>query len=300
MAHSQLVSNSDADSSSIKDAAIGAARRGFSVFPCRRNGKIPAYPDHTSNSCLGADPRCQGGHTGWEPRATRDEHRIRRAWTDSPQNNYGVACGPSGLVVLDLDTHGALPAEWQLPGIVTGADVLAQICEWAGMDWPATYTVVTPSGGMHLYYRAPDGADLRNRAGDTPLGPMIDTRAGGGQVVGAGSLIDGRAYEVTDDQDVQPLPPWIATLLNLQRRTAAMRRQVTSAGLAPGKIDGLLRTVREAQEGTRNHTLFWAACRMALESPDDMRQLADAAAAAGLGASEIRQTISSAQRRVAQ
>lgn len=46
----------------------------------------------------------------------------------------------------------------------------------------STYTVATPSGGTHLYFRQPSGAELRN----TPatLGWRIDTRGHGGSSLG--------------------------------------------------------------------------------------------------------------------
>ena len=55
-----------------------------------------------------------------------------------------------------------------------------------------TYTVKTPTGGLHLYYTAPDGPEIRNSAGK--IGPLIDVRAGGGYVLAAGSVLDERAY----------------------------------------------------------------------------------------------------------
>ena len=48
----------------------------------------------------------------WEQRACADLERVRRYWP-SGRHNIGVACGPSRLVVLDLDTHGTLPEDWR-------------------------------------------------------------------------------------------------------------------------------------------------------------------------------------------
>ena len=66
-------------------AAVEAARRGWAVFPCRPGDKRPAVPD-------------------WEHRACSDPERVGRYWP-SGQHNIGIACGPSRLVVVDLDTH---------------------------------------------------------------------------------------------------------------------------------------------------------------------------------------------------
>jgi hypothetical protein len=186
-------------------AALTAAGRGWHVFPLRPNSKRPAFPDHDERHCARLDPRCRIGHTGWEPRATTDRERITRAWAGCPYN-VGIACGPSRLVVVDLDTPkpvDAPPREWDRPDIRTGADVLAALCGEAGQPYPAaTYTVSTPSGGTHLYFTAPPNAELRNTAG--ALGWLVDTRAGGGYVVGAASAVDGRAYRVTRDMPRGP------------------------------------------------------------------------------------------------
>ncbi len=64
---------------------------------------------------------------------------------------------------------------------------------------------------MHLYFVAPAGAKLRNTAGT--LGLKIDTRAGGGYVVGSGSAVGGKAYTVVIDAEVAPLPEWLTKLL---------------------------------------------------------------------------------------
>ncbi|MEV7325310.1 bifunctional DNA primase/polymerase [Streptomyces sp. NPDC093970] len=62
---------------------------------------------------------------------------------------------------------------------------------------PAAHIVKTPSGGTHLYYAAPEGEKLRSTAGK--LGWKVDTRAAGGYVVGAGSIVNGRTYATVRD-----------------------------------------------------------------------------------------------------
>jgi hypothetical protein len=82
-------------------AAAAHARRGWHVFPLRPGGKRPAL--HGKHRC----PRtssCRDGHLGWEQRATTDLARIHACWTYGPCFNIGIACGPSGLIVIDLDT----------------------------------------------------------------------------------------------------------------------------------------------------------------------------------------------------
>lgn len=229
-------------------AALGYAARGWHVFPLRGGCKRPAVRD-------------------WEHRATTDPARISRCWA-AGDFNIGVACGPSGLVVVDLDA--AKPGEWpptpwDLPGISDGADAFAVVCGRAGQPWPAeTYTVATPSGGQHLYFAAPGGPELRNTAGR--LGWHIDTRAAGGYVVAAGSTINGRTYRCVHGQDypVAPLPGWLAEHLTPTPPTPILAEQQPihpsrrSAYLAAALRAEATR-VRTAPTGQRNHTLYLAA-----------------------------------------
>ena len=81
------------------------------------------------------------------------------------------------------------------------------------------------------------------------------------------------------------------------------QRPLTSLPAAPGRIDGLVRAVREARphEPGRNHTLFWAACRAAehvavgaVDEIEAREQLAAAALDAGLPPARIWPTLRSA------
>ncbi|MGH3859981.1 bifunctional DNA primase/polymerase, partial [Actinokineospora sp.] len=167
-------------------AALAAAARGWHVFPLQTNAKRPALHGHTR--CPGAGP-CANGHHGWEQRATTDPDRIRCAWSHGPFN-IGIATGPSNLVVVDLDVpkqdDPPRPAAWSLPGVGDGADVFTVVCQSAEQPVPwDTCTVGTPSGGIHLYFAAPAGVELRNTGGErgNGLGWKVDTRAHGGYVV---------------------------------------------------------------------------------------------------------------------
>ena len=155
---------------SLLHAALLAVNAGYFVFPVRPGGKEPA---------LDKD---------WEGQATRDRVVVRRWWRRTlPPHNIGIATGPSGVVVVDLDdSHGATAPE-PFAGARNGQEVLTRLAARAGAEVPTdTFTVLTPSGGQHLYFRAPPEVELRNTAG--MLGWRIDTRARGGYVVGAGSI----------------------------------------------------------------------------------------------------------------
>lgn len=270
--------------------ALDAAARGWHVFPLRPNDKRPAI-------------------RAWEQRATTDPARIRRCWTAGPYN-VGIACGPSSLVVVDLDTpkpDQTAPADWTMQGINDGADVFAALCDLAGRPFPArTYAVTTGRGGTHFYYQHPTtGAALRNTAG--ALGWLIDTRAHGGYVVAAGSVASGRPYTVLNDAPPAPLPEWLAEWL--RPTPPPVRAAVVSvpAGRANGYAGAALhRTIvrlSQAGEGRRNHALFMAAQTLgqlvaggALTDHQVTEALTHAAASIGLSPRETTRTIRSGMR----
>ncbi|MFE7209304.1 bifunctional DNA primase/polymerase [Streptomyces sp. NPDC057611] len=277
-------------------AALDAALRDWRVFPLIPDEKRPAVSD-------------------WETRATTDPDRITRAWSVAAFN-VGIATGPSGLVVIDLDkpkqSGDTPPAAWAEHGVTDGADVLAVLCERHGQPFPAdTYTVRTWSGGTHLYFFAPEGEPLRNTAGDSVrgLGWKVDTRAWGGLVVGAGSIFAGHPYEVTHHGPVAPLPGWLAELL----RPAPLPPQtpVTVALTGHGRRTAFLRSAinGEVQRVTgsgpheHNNSLYIAAVALGqlvaggeLSEADVTGWLLTAALQVGQGEREARRTIASGLR----
>ena len=151
--------------------ALDAAGAGLAVFPLRPRSKKPAIVE-------------------WEASATTDPDQIRDWWRRSPRN-VGIACGPSRLLVVDLDT----PHMPNTAGLGSGRDVLAALADAAGEAFPDhTYTVTTPTGGQHLYFTAPADRELRCTVGR--LWQWIDTRGAGGYVVGAGSVRQQGRYRV--------------------------------------------------------------------------------------------------------
>jgi len=292
MTTATLVATPDPDNNSTRStdlltAALTAAARGWHVFPLKPGSKLPAL--HGRDRCPRTDA-CEAGHVGWEQRATTDPDRIRRAWTAAPVN-IGIATGPSGLVVLDLDTAktgDVPPEEWRMPGVQDGQDVLAVLADRHGQPVPAnTFTVATPSGGLHLYYRAPDGVEFRTTAGK--LGWKVDTRAHGGYVVAAGSTVDGHQYRVLVDAPVAPLPAWLATLLRPAPLPPVPDQPVRMSPSRRSRyVDAAVslecQKVHAAPDGQRNACLFAAAVALgqlvaggALSEQDHERELLTAA-----------------------
>ncbi|MYW04571.1 bifunctional DNA primase/polymerase [Streptomyces sp. SID3343] len=180
----------------LKATALVLAERGWHVFPLAPGGKKPVVAK-------------------WPERATTDAERIGRCWDHGPYN-IGVATGPSGLLVVDLDkpksADDSAPDEWAEQGAADGADVFYLLADKARQPYPGdTYTVRTASGGQHLYFRAPESVELRNTAGR--IGWKVDTRGNGGYVVAAGSVIGEQAYTAVVDNEPAPLPSWLTGLL---------------------------------------------------------------------------------------
>lgn len=247
-------------------AALAAARRGWPVFPVRAGNKCPALHGYDSCPHTGI---CAESHQKWEQRATTDPDRIRAAWS-AGAFNIGVATGPAGLVVIDLDQpkgpDDQPPPPWNQPGVTTGEDVFAVLCERAGHRVPYdTHTVITPRGGVHLYYQAPAGVQLRNTGGDTGrgLGWHIDTRAHGGYVLAPGSTVGTGTYRLLDDRDPAPLPGWIVERLRPTPLPPPARPvPVTSSRRArylQAAIDAETDKVTSAPPGQRNAALYAAA-----------------------------------------
>ncbi|QIS09892.1 bifunctional DNA primase/polymerase [Nocardia arthritidis] len=171
--------------------ALAAAAAGNYVFPLRPGDKRPAIKD-------------------WQDAATRDHADIRRFWRTVPFN-IGIACGPSRLLVLDLDAGADVDPPPQWSGAVDGRDVLTRLAEAAGRPVPSqTLTVRTPAG-WHLYFRPPPRADLGNST--ARLGWRVDTRGVGGYVVAPGSRRSGDVYRIVRRTPVADLPDWLADAL---------------------------------------------------------------------------------------
>ena len=134
-----------------------------------------------------------------------------------------------------------------------------------------TFTVATPSGGLHRYYTVQPGTPAPSTV--ARLGSGIDTRGAGGYVVGPGSArsIDRRwrHYEIIDPTPPAALPDGIASRL---RPPASASIPPASAPVPPRRpqhsrygqaaVTGECGLVHAARPGTRNAVLFQAAVRL--------------------------------------
>ncbi|MFI1919295.1 bifunctional DNA primase/polymerase [Nocardia sp. NPDC020380] len=243
----------------FRDAAYAAAARGWMVFPLRPGSKRPAID-------------------AWPDRATTDHKCIARWWAENPASNVAIATGPSGLHVLDLDTHHGR----------SGADSLYRLADNAAARASLlTFAVSTPSNGRHLYYRVPDDVHLPNTA--SRLGPGIDSRGHGGYIVAAGSRIGPKSYRIVSARPPLALPNWLLELLApqpLSPSPATSDPPHSPSAYLNAIVAAETHKVTTAEPGVRNITLFRAAFtlgRLVSGGELDERSTRDALIAAAQG-----------------
>ncbi|MFD5319348.1 bifunctional DNA primase/polymerase [Streptomyces sp. NPDC127098] len=283
-------------SAALLNAALATAARGWPVIPLRPGDKRPA--GHSEATCPRSG-RCAGGHVKPEQRATLDRDLIHAAWSHRPYN-VGLATGPAGLIVVDLDA--LKPGdEADTP---CGVTAFKALCERAGQAVPTTYRVRTAGGGQHLYFRAP--ADVRLPSTKGKLARRIDTRAWGGYVIAPGSIVGGRAYEVADAAPVAPLPEWLLTLLTPPLPPARPAAVAVASGTraeryAAAALASETHAVATTAEGGRDEALLRAARALGRfvawgDLPRHVveQALQEAGESTGLPAGQCRSTIRSA------
>nr|WP_257042203.1 bifunctional DNA primase/polymerase [Streptomyces sp. TLI_55] len=198
--------------------------------------------------CLPAGRPCHGFHA-----ATTDAALLERWWEVTPAAGVGVACGPAGLVVIDIDAHQVsvadrahllpgitIPEQVELGGLASGFDTLALLAAYRGQTDPAqdegTLRVRTPSGGLHVWYRNPD-TSIRYRCStgsgrNTALAWQVDVRAEGGYIVAPGTRTPQGVYRAEGTvRRPALLPEWLREEL---RRTGHVIEDQPRAEAAAG------------------------------------------------------------------
>ncbi|MGW2706661.1 bifunctional DNA primase/polymerase [Streptomyces sp. NPDC001340] len=177
-------------------------------------------------ACLRAGRWCHGFHA-----ATLDFARIEQWWDAHPGLGVGISCGPAGLIVIDIDAHEQplpdrdrlLPGipvadSVDLTGLANGFHTLGVLAALRGEQSPAqdasTLRVRTPSGGLHVWYRAHRGHRWQCSAGSgsgRALAWQVDVRAHGGYIIAPGTVTDAGVYEpVGAVREPAQLPAWLA------------------------------------------------------------------------------------------
>lgn len=243
-------------------AALAYAERGWTVFPLHSPGR-QTLCDCGDEACT-APAKHPWIRNGFKD-ASRDARQVAQWWRKWPRANIGIACGASGLVVLDVDPyHGGELALVELVKRHSGAahGALTPVVE----ALTATLTSETGGGGEHYVYRAAQGANIRNT---TDLDELrgLDVRADGGYFVAAPSLhVSGARYQWREGAgEPGDLPGWILPVLG--RRASRPLRQPVRMFQPPRDAQAtgaywLDRALRLAHEGNRNDRGFWLACQL--------------------------------------
>ncbi|MDR1685022.1 MAG: DUF3987 domain-containing protein [Desulfovibrio sp.] len=202
----------------ILAAALGYAKKGLPIFPCKPKDKRP-YTDH-----------------GFKD-ASSDPQIIQDWWGRWPDALIGLSTGrASGIFALDVDL-GHKEGE-------NGLESLSAL-EAANSPLPETKRTRTPSGGLHYLFRHPVGMKIGNSAGKLGLG--LDTRGDGGYVIFPPSRTAKGKYSFENPQTpLAEIPDWLLKLL--APPAAPKQKQLTP----PVQTSGLLAYVRTAIEGELN------------------------------------------------
>jgi len=207
---------------------LAYARDGWNLFPIKPGQKKPP---------LVAD---------WEHASSRDPSTIEAWHAQHPGCNWGVATGPSGLLVVDVDVKKSKAGRTSLFDL-----------ELENATLPDTLRVSTPTGGEHIY--------LRGRASSTveKLGQGLDTRSAGGYVLAPGSVIDGVPYGVIQAGRIADAPAWLVSAVGapIERKEATAPIIETEGRFA--QAAAWLRTAEPAVEGAGgNAHTFKVAARL--------------------------------------
>ena len=219
-------------------SALALARRGLHVFPVDhpeldRCAGIGRHHDPATCTERGKHPSVP-----FTRDASTDPHQVA-AWFTGRPRNVGVACGPSGLLVVDEDTDGAL----------------ARYATSVGQTIPDTFTVAT-GRGRHFYF-ARGGLSLGNAEGALK-GSGVNIRGEGGFVVGPGSLhATGTLYTVTNGAEAGPVPDWLVDAVSGAARATNGVSSPTAADKPRGlaAVPDVIRGKRADRPGERHEHL---------------------------------------------
>jgi putative DNA primase/helicase len=219
-------------------SVLDYAAHGMHVFP------LHTTDDSGRCSCAKADCGSAGKHprtrNGFHD-ATCDAATIRNWWTKYPDANIGLSTGASGRVVVDVDVKGGRP------GLEKWMNLVAAYRAEFGIDLRDTTIVRTPSGGLHVHFRA--GAH-RIACSTSKLDEGIDVRGQGGYIVMPPSTICGVDYSYLEGHGLDRLSDLPETLA--EDLVSISSSSAESTAPSAGQI----------KEGQRNEHLFRDAAAM--------------------------------------
>jgi Bifunctional DNA primase/polymerase, N-terminal len=208
--------------------AVALAERGWFVFPIPPNSK-PAWENWPEHSC-------------------DDPYEVGSMWPEH-EANIGVHCGPSELLVFDVD-------------IVGDYETVIKKLPFA---LPDTFTVQTASGKWHFYFSVPLENSYTNRT--KVDNTAIDIRVNNGYVLGPGSEIEGTAYKIIYDDEPAWLPDyprldkWVRAREVKKRTRHEIERTWSRDKYAlQREMKRLATNILTAKDGELNNKLYGASC----------------------------------------
>lgn len=214
--------------------ALSAAAIGCRVFPLQPTKK---YEYGT-------------GHQLDRTHATTDAQEIQKWWKQNTPYNIGALL-PPGIVCIDVDSERL---EAFKPYNVSG-----------------TLTHSTPSGGLHVFYRVPEGLKTRSKI---DIG-KCEIFGEGGRVVWAGSTTKEGKYVEQADDGITPAPQWVIDAIKQHEAPRAIKAVIEPAKFAEAKTPAQVSPrygetallaecarVRDAAKGNRSATLNRAAFKL--------------------------------------
>lgn len=169
--------------SALLTEALAYAARGWPVFPCRAADS--AECDAEGKPLFAAkSPLIKRGLRS----ASSHPDMVRSWWRRWPDALIGLPMGgATGLFALDFDPRETLDTETGELERFTLVQLKADTEALLGCEIPSTVGQMTPSGGVHIFFRQPvEGPPIKNR-GCLPL--HVDVRGEGGYVIVAPSVI---------------------------------------------------------------------------------------------------------------
>jgi KaiC/GvpD/RAD55 family RecA-like ATPase len=180
---------------------------------------------------------------GWAQEATDDPSQIEAWHIQFPNCNWGLACGPSGLAVVDID-----------PPI--GEESLFRF-ELEHGNLPPTRIHRSARDGWHYIYK---GSVVPTAS---KLGPGIDTRGGNSYILIPPSTFEGKPYAVEQDLPIAEVPSFVVHAAGASHEhVAAIDGVVLDTGNAKVRAAALLASYIEegkvAIEGQGGDALTFA------------------------------------------
>lgn len=226
-------------SSTKKEAALAWAARGFRVFPLHVGAKEPV-------------------HKGWTEWATSDPALVATLWTDASTGEareYNIGVLTNDMVVVDVDVKNGKNGKASFQALGLPQDTLV---------------VLSPSGGLHVYYSGPNKSLSAGALGDG-----LDIRSYHGYVIAPGSELDpvwaaahntaAGAYVLAQDRPVLPAPVSLLERLSApsERRSADAVVDLDSGPSVLAAVDYLLSAAPLSVEGAGGDaTAFQVAARL--------------------------------------